>query len=78
MKALETYSLLPSLRQLRSVEEEVEEHLNQSGELQMAALEGHLNLGHSPTLFKTSGFEMKKIRMRKARFIFDQSKKLER
>lgn len=79
IKAKQIYRRQPSQRHYRAVRAELMAHMTKSRAVQMAAMGGYMrllrDLGHTAHLLEMTGVEMKAVRVKSAKFIFEQSKK---
>lgn len=74
------YSRKPSMAHYRSVRREVLRHMAASRAVDMASMQGYIDLlvscGHRATLIVMTGVQMKATRLKAAKYIFDQKKKI--
>lgn len=79
VKSKGIYIRQPGIRHFAAVKRELQQLMQKSRAEDMAAFRGHMHLlraaGHSVELITYTGKEMKKIRVKAARFIFNQRKK---
>lgn len=79
LRAKQIYKRQPPTRHYRSIKREILRYMCASRAVQMAAMEDHLELlrkcGHYAELVIVSGIEMKLIRIKAAKHIFEQCKK---